>query len=200
MNDKMTEILDFWFGKLDADGEASEEQSKLWWAKDKKIDQKIKKLFANDIQQAIAGKYDSWKETPKGGLALILLLDQFPRNVFRDTPEAFAHDKQALRVASHMLDKDFDMQLSFTQRHFVYMPFMHAESKSMQNCSLILFQQLADEVPEKLRKKYQGVLKFAEQHQTIVEKFGRYPHRNKILGRTSTKEETAFLQQPGSSF
>jgi len=135
-----------------------------------------------------------WQQTPHSGLALIVLLDQFPRNMFRGDPRAFATDPLAREVATHLIQHNLDQQLLPVERSFVYMPFMHSEVLADQQRSVTLFRQLAQERP------YLNSVSYALKHQEIIERFGRFPHRNAVLGRSSTPEEVEFLQQPGSSF
>ena len=129
---------------------------------------------------------------PRSGLALVLLLDQFPRNMFRSTPRAFATDTMAREVATHLIHTGVDRQLLPVERAFVYMPFMHGETPADQHASVALFQQLAQE------REYLTFVTFAIKHREVIDRFGRFPHRNAILGRPSTPEEAAFLTQPGS--
>lgn len=136
----------------------------------------------------------AWQAASRSGLALVILLDQFPRNMFRGTPQAFATDALAREVATHLIQADCDRQLLPIERAFVYMPFMHSETLADQQSSVELFQQLAQE------REYLSFVTYAIQHLEVIERFGRFPHRNAILSRPSTPEETAFLTQPGSSF
>ena len=150
----------------------------------------IENRFSSAIENAITGKLDSWEETETGCLALIILLDQFTRNVFRDTPQAFAGDKRALALSLLCCDKDYLTNQDVQRRQFMLMPMMHSENLAVQDAALPLF------------KKYTTVkdYEYAEKHREIIARFGRFPHRNVILGRKSTNEELAFLKQPGSSF
>jgi len=175
------EILNFWFK------ECKPEQ---WFKKYENFDQMIENRFSSAIEDAIEGKLDSWEETETGCLALIILLDQLTRNVFRDTPRAFAGDKRALALSQLCYNKDYLTNPDVHRRHFMLMPMMHSENLSVQDAALPLFKIYAS------GKDYE----YAEKHRDIIARFGRFPHRNVILGRKSTNEELEFLKQPGSSF
>ncbi len=174
-------ILDFWFNEID---------SALWWKKDTALDQLIADRFSSPHAQAICGELFDWRKHPEGRLAEIILLDQFSRNMYRDTPKAFLYDPIALTLAQEAVINKDDIKLTKTQRAFMYLPFMHSESLLIHEEAVHLYTKLGSE----------SHLNFEHQHKAIIERFGRYPHRNSILGRTSTKEELAFLNQPGSSF
>ena len=174
-------VLDFWFNELD---------DARRFAKDPALDAAIGKRFGATLQAAIRGELDAWRETPDGRLAEIIVLDQFSRNVWRDTPRAFLQDPQALCLAQAFVRTGLDRSLSPAQRAFAYMPYMHSESRLIHEQAVVLFSQPGLE----------GSLAFERRHQAIIERFGRYPHRNAILGRVSTPEEIAFLAEPGSSF
>jgi uncharacterized protein (DUF924 family) len=181
------DILEFWLG--DATAPRAE-----WFRKDSSFDDAIRVRFGSAVEAAIDGAYESWRAEPRGALALILLLDQFTRNIYRDTPKAFAGDARALSVAVGIVDAGNDRPMTPYERMFVYLPFEHAEDRAMQDRSIELFTRLDRETPLK------NQLEWAEKHAVIIRRFGRYPHRNAILGRTSTPEEIAFLAQPGSGF
>lgn len=175
------DILDFWF---------SPETQPNWFAKSDQFDQSLKEKFGDILEQASRAELWSWRKNADGRLAEIIVLDQFSRNIFRDTPRAFAQDSLALALAQEAISQDLDKQLSPEQRSFLYMPFMHSESKLIHEFALKLFQRLGN--PENL--------KYEIKHKIIIDRFGRYPHRNQILGRESTEEELSFLTQPDSSF
>lgn len=175
------DILDFWF---------SPETQPNWFAKNDQFDQSLKEKFGDILEQASRAELWSWRKNADGRLAEILVLDQFSRNIFRDTPRAFAQDSLALALAQEAISQDLDKQLSPEQRSFLYMPFMHSESKLIHEFALKLFQRLGN--PENLE--------YEIKHKIIIDRFGRYPHRNQILGRESTEEELSFLTQPDSSF
>lgn len=175
------EVLHFWFSEL---------EPKQWWIKDEKLDALIKTRFAKIHAEANAGELFSWRTTPLSSLAEIIVLDQFSRNIYRDAPQSFASDSLALALAQFAISKGFDAPLPPEQRGFLYMPFMHSESKIIHEEAVKLFEALGNE----------SSLEFEHKHKAIIDRFGRYPHRNSILGRNSTPEELEFLQQPGSSF
>ncbi len=187
-------ILDFWFGP--GAGPSSEFYVKRWFAQDADFDRQIRQRFGLAMETALKGGFPTWESTARGRLALILLLDQFTRNLGRHTAAAFAGDERAQRLAREMVDQDIDQALTDDQRVFAYLPFEHGESAEWQRLSLKMYEQLRDRAGE----KYQNYLTFAEKHAVIIEKFGRYPHRNEALGRESTAEEKAFLGSPGSTF
>lgn len=194
------DVLAFWFGPEAGDSKTAESQKKLWWSKDAVVDAEIRERFGALVAAAAGGAHREWAREPRGRLALILLFDQFPRNIYRDTPQAFAHDGLALRLALDGIDSGADRGLRAIERVFFYLPLEHAESPEMQERSVALFEGLRDSVAEADRSAFDGYLDFARRHRDIVQRFGRFPHRNPILGRTSTAEETAFLQLPGSGF
>ena len=186
-------VLDFWFG---AEGSATHGSARTeWFAKDHAFDRAIVDGFGALIERALRGELDDWAHEPRSGLARILLLDQFTRNALRATPRAFAGDPQALAAASAMVGARLDEPLPPFMRAFVYMPFEHAENLAMQDEAVRLFTRLAATDPS-----FSSMLDYAHKHRAVIERFGRFPHRNAILGRQSTAEEVEFLQQPGSSF
>lgn len=182
------EILTFWFGP------APHAERAEWFRKNPAFDTEIRSRFGAAIDAALAGDYRGGAATPHGALARVLLLDQFTRNAFRDTPRAFAGDAQALATAQAAIDAGQDRTLDRFERWFLCMPFEHAEDMAVQERSLKLFGALAAESGEP------GNLEWAEKHAAIIRRFGRFPHRNAILGRASTPDEIAFLCEPGSSF
>jgi uncharacterized protein (DUF924 family) len=185
-------ILEFWFGKPDEADYGK--YRKAWFTKNPEFDDEVRSRFLHVYNQAAAGELDDWKTTPQGCLALIILLDQFPRNMFRGQPQAFATDPQALAYARHAVTQCFDKELPKLQRWFVYLPFEHSENLADQHRCVELCEQLGDE-PE-----MREVIDYAYRHLRVIERFGRFPHRNQILGRETTPEEAEFLKQPGSSF
>jgi uncharacterized protein (DUF924 family) len=186
------EILAFWFGGEEKIGAA--EFRAVWFTRDDEFDAEIERRFAQDHEKAAAGELDGWLETPRGALALVILLDQFPRNLFRGSPRAFATDAKARATAREAIRRGFDQRVSQVERWFFYLPFEHSEDPEDQRFSLSLFYTLGDD--EGSRKVYD----YAVRHKEIIDRFGRFPHRNETLGRASTTEEEEFLSQPGSSF
>ena len=175
------QLLNFWF---------SPEHQPFWFAKNEAFDGKIRSLFSDLHLQASQAELSAWRQTAEGSLAEIMVLDQLSRNLYRDQAQAFAYDGMALVLAQHAIQQQFDMQLSPEQRSFLYMPFMHSESKLIHEFGLKLFQQLGLPIG----------LDYEKKHKVIIDRFGRYPHRNQILARTSTAEELEFLTQPNSRF
>ncbi len=198
-------VLSFWFGELDEHGHAHPSQAKRWFTKDSDFDREIHEQF-EAIHRSIAdGRCEDWLETPRGRLAYVIVLDQLSRNMFRGTPEMFAHDARALRAALEGVDRDDDQKLGIDERAFFYMPLMHSEDRAVQDRSVALFEKMRDAVVEtavqpERRERYAGNVRYAEQHREIIKRFGRFPHRNSILDRTSTPEEVEFLTEPNSAF
>ncbi|GAA0698795.1 DUF924 family protein [Marinobacterium maritimum] len=174
-------VIDFWFNEL---------EPRQWWIKDDLLDQQISERFLSLHEQARRCELFGWRQSAAGTLAEILLLDQFSRHIYRDRAMAFAQDPQALVLAQYAIEREVDKSLSTAQRSFLYLPFMHSESPVIQQESVRLYTELGD----------QSSLDFAHRHKDIIDRFGRYPHRNEILGRVSTPEELSFLRQPGSGF
>jgi uncharacterized protein (DUF924 family) len=198
-------ILDYWFKGLDDRTEVDLElpHVKRWFSGDKATDREIRERFEADHLQAARGEYKAWENTPRGRLALVILLDQFPRNLYRNSPKAFATDPMALDLCSRSMEDGFDELLALIERTFLYMPLMHAESVEMQEKSkqqLSLLVELAKERSPMNVGYFTYSHEFAVKHAVIIERFGRFPHRNAILGRLSTPEEVEFLKGPDSSF
>lgn len=174
-------VLDFWFTEL---------TPKDWFTKSEELDRRIENRFAKlhlDLSREVSAQ---WRETPEARLALVIVLDQFPRNIYRDSPLAFATDLLALNAAKAAIAVGADAQISKTRRIFVYMPFEHAESLDEQDRAVALCEALGDE----------NYLDYAHRHRDVIAEFGRFPHRNAILGRTSTLAEEAYLAKPGAGF
>lgn len=186
-------ILEFWFG--DGSGRALQHDRREWFQKNPAFDREIETRFRTPYEQAAAGKLDGWRNTPEGTLALIILLDQFPRNMFRNQPQAFATDARARELTRWAIAQQFDQALSPFQRRFLYMPLQHSESLDDQVRSVFLFSQLTQEEPGAAE-----ALDYAIRHRDVIARFGRFPHRNAVLGRSSTEAETEFLKQKGSRF
>jgi uncharacterized protein (DUF924 family) len=186
------DLLDFWFGPP---GSAERERRReVWFMPDPAYDALLRDSFLADQQRAAAGDYDIWSNTPEGSVALLLLLDQLPRNLYRGTPQAFATDARARELAGITIPRGFDQLLPPVWRWFVYLPFEHSENLADQERSVKLFGALPATPEHDEAKAY------AKQHYEVIKRFGRFPHRNAILGRDSTPEELEFLKQPGSSF
>lgn len=185
-------VLDFWFG-VPASPERGRPR-KRWFVKDDAFDAEIRARFLGLYERAAAGELYEWENTPLAALALAIVLDQFPRNMFRGQPRAFATDALALRIARRVVEHRFDRLLRPVERWFAYLPFEHAEDLAAQRHSLALFGGLSND------KDSAGTIDYAQRHYVIIARFGRFPHRNGVLGRRSTPAETEFLAQPGSSF
>lgn len=184
-------ILDFWFGRPGTAGYG--ETRDEWFRKDAAFDDAVRAGFGQVIETALAGGFADWAD-PRGALARILVLDQFTRNVFRDTPRAFAGDALALALGREAVARGDDGTLISVERWFLYTPFEHAEDRAAQERGVELFTRLRDETG------LAAPLEWAQRHAAVIRRFGRFPHRNALLGRTSTPEETAFLAAPGSRF
>ncbi|WP_417618229.1 DUF924 family protein [Oceanisphaera sp.] len=186
-------VLTFWFEEL---------EPAQWWQKNQRLDRDIKARFGDLHRQVCLGELFEWRACAKGRLAEIIVLDQFSRNIYRDTPRAFAADGMALALAQEAISAGAEQTLTPQQRVFLYMPMMHSESLKIHELALALFEQNAE--PEAGYEHEQSgaasSLHYERLHKDIIARFGRYPHRNAILGRESSAEEVAFLQQPGSSF
>ena len=192
-------IIDEWFGPLH-EGCSADDRVSRWFTKDPTFDTLLKERYGHLVESALAGELDDFAETARGRLALILLLDQFTRNIYRNTARMFAGDAAALVHAKACLDSTQAEQLPHQMQCFVLMPLMHSEGLADQERCVQQFSALLDQAPEALKKRLENNLLFAERHRDIVAQFGRFPHRNELLGRPSTPQETAFLLQPGSSF
>jgi uncharacterized protein (DUF924 family) len=174
-------ILDFWF---------SPSARERWFAKDTAFDREVAERFGAAYARVVGGDLEGWPRTADGVLALVILLDQFPRNMFRDDPRAYATDEAARALAAEALANNVDAEVTAEERRFLYLPFMHSEDVADQRRCVELFAATNDE----------NSLDYARRHLAIVERFGRFPHRNACLGRESTLDEAAFLKEPGSSF
>ena len=193
-------VLDFWFGAPGSAAEIAGRQSKLWFGKSLANDQAVIDRFAATLTAATAGQLDAWANTPRGRLALVIVLDQFPHHIHRDQPQAFATDPQSLALSLAALESGEDRKLAPIERVFLYLPLEHAESIEMQERSVSLYEQLSNEAAADERALFDNFLDYARKHLDVVARFGRFPHRNEILGRPSTPEELEFLKQPGSRF
>lgn len=187
MSNVIDAILTFWFGCSNAEHYGQDRPA--WFTKDPAFDAEIKNRFERVIEAAARGQLDMMAQSPEGTVALVVVLDQFPRNVYRDVARAFEYDAQALRIAKQALEQGFDQQVIAVMRKFLYLPFEHSENLADQERALDLFATLDEQA-----------LDWAQKHHAIIARFGRFPHRNGVLGRINTPEEKVFLTQPGSSF
>jgi uncharacterized protein (DUF924 family) len=194
------DLLDFWFGDNPDDVAVAEAKAELWWGHRQETDELLQLKFGAAASAAAADVLDHWTGSPRGRLALILLLDQLPRAIHRTTPAAFAQDAKARAVAERGLESGADRLLRPIERLFFYLPFEHSEDLADQNRSVELYRELVKSVPTAQRETFAGFVDYAVRHRDVIARFGRFPHRNLILGRDSTPEEQAFLERPGSSF
>ena len=185
------DVLAFWF---------SERVQRLCFERNDAFDAEIREQFGDAVAAAQAGGFEEWRATPEGALALVILIDQMSRNIYRGSPQAFAGDPRALAVAQQLVDTEADRRFGFTQRRFTYLPFEHSEDSKVQKQALKLFGALAVECAPEHNVDAAVQLLYAARHAEIIFRFGRYPHRNAVLGRASTPEEDAFLKEPISSF
>ncbi len=197
--ERAEEIIRYWFGDLEP---STPEKARfgLWFGKDENTDREIRERFLNDVERAGRSELDQWMASPRTMIALIVLLDQFPRNIFRGTARAFAFDWKAREVVRTGLMRGYDQQLPHFARMFFYLPLMHSEDLADQDRALGLYRQLIADAPENLKQALGGANQYADRHREIIARFGRFPHRNQALGRASTPEEIEFLKEPMSSF
>lgn len=193
-------ILSFWFGLSRNDPGLAEQMLPRWFRSDPALDAEIRVQFRPVYDAAVAGELNSWEQTARGTLALILLLDQFPRNMFRGTPRAFAEDAAAQRLCLEGLEQGYDSQLSPVERGFFCMPLQHAEIAHLQDISVQQYERLLRESGPEWKPLVRGMLHYAHEHRDIIRRFGRFPHRNAILGRASTMEERDFLAEGGPDY
>jgi uncharacterized protein (DUF924 family) len=197
---RIDDILQYWFGADLEDLTAVRQQMQLWFTANPDTDRDVREHFEADLKQASSGALAEWKHSARGRLALIVLLDQVPRNIYRGTPEAFAYDAHALRLCLDGQACGHDHQLRPIERLVFYLPMQHAEDRAIQERSVRCMEALVDAVPSGMKEMFVQCLDFAVRHRDIIVRFGRFPHRNVILGRVSKPEEIAFLAEPGSSF
>jgi uncharacterized protein (DUF924 family) len=193
-------VLQFWFGTLDAHGFADAEHAERWWKKDSAFDDELRRRFGL-LHEAVAnGEHDDWLRSPRGRLAYVIALDQLSRNLFRDSPRMYAYDALALAATRGGIANGDDHRLAHDERIFLYMPLQHSEALADQELAVALFARLGNGLDGEHLKRAGLNMVYAERHRDIVKRFGRFPHRNTVLGRPSTSEELEFLTQPNSSF
>jgi uncharacterized protein (DUF924 family) len=185
------DVLEFWFAPA---------AQALWFERNTAFDDEIRRRFATAVQTAQAGQMDSWQQSPEGALALLLVLDQFARNIHRGSAKAFLGDERARAIAGQALARGFDQQLPFHRQRFFYLPFEHSEQLADQHRAIELFTRALEQAAPEDREAAIEQLEYAHRHRVVIERFGRFPHRNEALGRPSTEDELAFLKEPGSSF
>lgn len=199
MNARAQQILEFWFGDCESSAEALDRYFETWFGGGA-LDERIGREFAADVQSALVGKLDDWAKTPHERLALILLLDQFMRNIHRGTAQAFAGDAKALALVQEGMRTGADRVLTPSQRMFFYMPLQHAEDHAAQEEAVRACEELARSVPEEWRPAFDGAARYASVHRDIIRRFGRFPHRNAQLARSTTPAEKAYLASDAPSF
>ncbi len=200
MEARAKKVLDTWFSDLDQSEAYFQRQSRFWFMGGEKVDAQLRAEFSGLLDEAMEGKLDSWAETPKGCLALIVLLDQFALNIHRERRLGYEASERAIPLALRILDKSWDYTLTPAERIFAYIPLEHAESLELQEKCVALFTRLADGAPAELAGFLKGTLDYAGRHLVVVKRFGRFPHRNAALGRESTPEELEFLASPQAPF
>lgn len=196
--ERAEEILDYWFGPLTSIDDFPDDQMDIWFAATPEIDREFRERFGDDVVKAARGELNSWRDTPRGRLALVLLLDQFPRHIYRNRPQAFMTDPMAQGIVLEGIQKGDDKRLLPVERAFFYLPLEHAENGYLQRISVDSYLQLLADVPFTLKPQMQEFLRYAMLHQQQIARFGRFPHRNYILGRNSTPEEVVFLKLWGN--
>jgi uncharacterized protein (DUF924 family) len=197
---RINTILSFWFKEQELSAPQIDRRMDTWFGEDAAFDKEIEERFADDIEMASEGQLDHWASEPHGRLALIILIDQFRRNIYRNTAKAFSMDKLALKLCVEGAMEKKDKGLTPIQRVFFYMPLQHAESVKVQAKSVELFTRLAESVSPTYRETFQTIAQFAELHKDIIDQFGRFPHRNKLLGRANTPEEDEYLASDSPDF
>jgi uncharacterized protein (DUF924 family) len=193
-------ILSFWFREQALSAPQIDDRMDIWFGNDPDFDAEVVRDFAMDVEQASSGKLDHWSQTPTGRLALILLIDQFRRNIFRGTADAFSRDKAALKLCIEGAMGNRDSGLAPIQRAFFYMPLQHAESRKVQKKSVALFNRVASAVSPTYKETFETIAQFAELHADIIMQFGRFPHRNRLMGRENTPEENEYLSSDSPDF
>ena len=200
MGNIVEEIHRFWFGVLKTPVDFPREKVAFWFMKNDAVDRHIRDAYLSILQDTSSGKFEEWKKTPRGYLCLILVLDQFPRHLYRSQCAAYDHDSLALELVAKGLELGIDQDLYPVERAFFYMPMQHSEDIKIQEKSVELYAALLDDAHEIMKGPFREFLKYAKMHLDVIKQFGRFPHRNAILNRPSTPEEEAFLKKSGSSF
>jgi uncharacterized protein (DUF924 family) len=197
---RIEQILAFWFKEQELTAPQIDRRMDTWFGEDAVFDHEIEKEFSDDVEMACGGKLNHWADEPEGRLALIILIDQFRRNLYRGTAKAFSHDKVALKLCVEGAMEKKDKGLTPIQRVFFYMPLQHTESRKVQAKSVELYNRLAESVSPTLQETFLTVAQFAELHKDIVDQFGRFPHRNTLLDRENTPEEDEYLAGDSPDF
>jgi uncharacterized protein (DUF924 family) len=201
--DEARQVRDFWFGKLPMTAQTLDQRRKFWFPADespdvrRNRDKSVRARFGGLVERALRGDLASWADSPRRCLSLLILLDQFPRNIYRGTVRAFAGDDRAVAIALSGMESAADGALDVVERIFFYMPLQHCEAREVQEESVASYRRLLMEAPQELRGTFEESLKAAENHRSIIERFGRFPHRNRTLERVSTREEEVWLSTGG---
>ena len=203
--DEARSVRHFWFGELPMSAQRLKRRIRFWFGDEtselrQRRDAEIFRRFGGLLERAAKGELDAWADGPRRRLSLIILLDQFPRHVFRGARGAFDYDEQALALSLSGMQSAADAALNVVERIFFYMPLQHAELRDVQDESVAAYRRLLSEAPAELRPVFEGALRSAENHRAIIEKFGRFPHRNRLLARTSSAAEQEWLRRGGESF
>src|SRR3984885_4107170 len=206
MADQAHDVREYWFGRLPPSAEELAERMQFWFGSfdtpevQRAHDEEIRTRFGHLVELAARDELAAWADSPRRRLSLILLLDQFPRNIYRGSARAFAYDDRALALTLSGMQSAADAALDVVERIFFYMPLQHAETREVQDESVAAYRRLLTEAPQELHAFFEGAVRSAENHRALVEQFGRFPHRNEALGRTSTPQEFEWLRQGGSTF
>ncbi len=192
--DRIHELLDFWFGNLGSADLPTSDRTSLWFGESDPVKKQLLESFESEFEKAMSGDLNNWAETPRGRLALIILLDQFPRYVYKRSSQAFAYDENARQLCIDGLQQKMDKSLTLIERVFFYMPLVHTESSETQEESIQLYQELAALSMTETTQVYQLFLAYAYAHFRVIKQFGRFPQRNEMLGRESTQAELEFLK------
>ena len=199
MNPEINRVLDYWFGPIE-NGTTLEKRNQLWFGGEPETDEYIRNHFEALVLQAERGELNDWTDTPRGTLALIILLDQFPLNMYRQSARAYDFEAKGLATCLHGLREEQHLALSYIEKVFFYLPLEHSENADHQKQAVALYLELKESAPDALQEHAQLTLDFAIKHKDIIDRFGHFPHRNAVLGRPSTAEEIEFLQDPSNRF
>jgi len=200
MMERFDALLNYWFGDERNEFTVPKEVLQKWFASTSEDDLYIKSEFGADLEKAVNGEYEYWRAEPRSCLALAILCDQFPRQIYRKEAGSFTHDLYCQSVVLDALQKGFDQKVRPIERVFYYMPLEHAESLDIQDMCVQKFQSLLHDAPKENNEQYMSFYNYSLRHKDMIERFGRFPYRNEILGRDSSPEELAYLKEPGSSF
>lgn len=200
LDPRAQEVLDYWFGSPSQDPTYFEEKNAFWFNGGEAVDDEIRRRFGALVEDAVAGRLPAWSSSPRGGIALIILLDQFSLNLYREKPGSYQQSVLAIPIAEQMIERGDEQALSFAERVFLYLPFEHGESLTTQETSIRHYERLLSEVPFELKETMEFYLEFARRHERVVRRFGRFPDRNEVFGRENTPEEERFLASDEAPF